>query len=398
MDNRAYWLWLQHAFGAGSRKPAVILHRMHSVQAFYEAGHSFWQTCHYITEKEYYALTSYLPERALPLLEYYEKVGQQVLTPDDAAYPERLRQLRDFPCALYVRGNLPPVDQILSIAVVGSRKADTVAIEAARRISAELAARGVVIVSGGAVGIDSAAHNGALRAGGKTICVLPCGLDYPYLMDNAAMRERIAETGALVTEYPENAGVFRGTFAVRNRLISGLASGVLVVSAAKKSGTLITAACATEQNRDIFVVPGPAGDERWAGAAALIEDGACAVETAEDILREYAARIENFPQTLAPEMEKNSSFSEKTRPEMQKNGPKNGISLKTGENYLDELSSDAVTLWQVLCAQPRHINELTAASALPAHRVLAALTELELTGLCESLAGGFYRAAHGAKP
>lgn len=398
MDNRAYWLWLQHAFGAGSRKPAVILRRMHSVQAFYEAGPSFWQTCQYITEKEYYALINYLPERALPLLEYYEKVGQQVLTPDDAAYPERLRQLIDFPCALYVRGKLPPVDRVLSIGVVGSRKADASAIESARMISAELAARGVVIVSGGAVGIDSAAHNGALRAGGKTICVLPCGLNYPYLMDNAAMREHIAESGALVTEYPENTGVFRGTFTVRNRLISGLSSGILVVSAARKSGTLITAARATDQNRDIFVVPGPAGDERWAGSAALIQDGACAVETADDILCEYAAQIENFPATLSSETEKDSSFSEKISEKIEKNDSKDVNSLKTGENHLDELSGDAVTLWQVLCAQPRHINELTAASLLPAHRVLAALTELELAGLCESLAGGFYRAARGAKP
>ena len=394
MDERLIWLWLQQAFGAGSPKPATVLRRMKTVQAFYEAGPAFWQECQYVTPREFHALRAFTLEKAQALLEYCDKLGQQVLTPADAAYPQCLRELPDFPAALYMRGTLPDVDHVLSIAVVGSRKADEAALQAARNIAHDLAACGTVVVSGGAVGVDAASHKGALQAKGKTICVLPCGLDHPYLMDQAMMREQIAETGALISEYPENTGVFRGNFTVRNRLISGLARGVLVVSAAEKSGTLITAARAVEQNRDVFVFPGPEEDERYAGARSLLEDGAKPAISAADILQEYTAwletpRAEETP-VLREEKGDAALNSQKIAPNEKKTPPEDVNYLKTGQNHLDELSGDAVTLWQVLLLQEQHINELTLKSGLPARRVLAALTELELAGLCESHAGRMY--------
>lgn len=394
MDERLYWLWLQQGFGAGSSKPATVLRRMKTVQAFYEAGPGFWQECKYVTSREFHALRAFTLEKAEALLEYCEKLGQRVLTPADEDYPQCLRELPDFPAALYMRGTLPAVDQILSIAVVGSRKADEEALNTARQISHDLAACGAVIVSGGAVGVDAASHQGALQAGGKTVCVLPCGLDHPYLMDQAMMRERIAENGALLSEYPENTGVFRGNFTVRNRLISGLAHGTLVVSAAKKSGTLITAARAVEQNRDVFVFPGPEGDERYEGARALLDDGAAAVCSAADILREYEGRLDLMQEAEPlPLQEEKAEREEKPAvlgPEEKKILPEEGFSLKTGQNHLDELSDDAVTLLKVLLLQDQHINELTLKAGLPARRVLAALTELELAGMCESHAGRMY--------
>ena len=395
MEEKLCWLWLQHAFGAGSPKPAVVLRRMGSPLAFYEAGPAFWQQCQYVTDREFYALQSYTPEKAVALLEYCEKLDQQVLTPADAAYPQRLRELPDFPAALYVRGNLPDVDRVLTIAVVGSRKAEEPALQAARSLSRELAACGMVVVSGGAVGVDAAAHSGALQAGGQTICVLPCGMNYPYLMEHAAMREHIARNGALVTEYPENVGVFRGNFTVRNRLISGLSHGVLVVSAAKKSGTLITVARAVEQNRDVFVFPGEEGNALFEGSRLLLEDGAKPACCAADILKEYEAWLDTPAPAEEPVLgDVLPVTGEKTPPDVQpeeKIPPQDVNSLKTGQNHLDELSGDAVTLWQVLLSQDQHINELALRSGLPARRVLAALTELELAGMCESHAGRMYR-------
>ena len=180
---------------------------------------------------------------------------------------------------------------------------------------------------------------------------------------------------------------------MRNRLISGLAQGTLVVSASKKSGTLITAARAMQQERDVFVFPGEDGDENYEGARGLLAQGAVPVLCAADILQAYAGREIKPLQTELPEKNKTAEEG----PSIQKNTQKEEKipsedvnSLKTGQNHLDELSDDAVTLWKVLLSQDRHINELTQLSGLSARRVLAALTELELAGLCESHAGRMY--------
>ena len=187
-------------------------------------------------------MSAYGVREAEAALDYCLRLGQQVYTPDTPGYPDLLREIYNPPAVLYVRGTLPDASGDVAIGVVGTRKAGKAGLRAAREISYELAQEGAAVISGGALGIDSEAHRGAIDGRGRTVAVLPCGLDYPYLMDNANLRREILDSGgALVTEYPMQTPVQRGAFQTRNRLISGMAHGVLVAEAPKKSGALITA-------------------------------------------------------------------------------------------------------------------------------------------------------------
>jgi DNA protecting protein DprA len=191
---------------------------------------------------------------------------------------------------LYVEGKLPPMDEKLSIAIVGTRESTPDGMWIARNLSMDLAKNDVIVVSGGAVGIDRAAHEGAMGQGGKTVCVLGCGIRYHYLMKNEKMRRNITQSGALVSEYPMDGDSKAWHFPERNRIISALSDGTVVVEAGYKSGALITADYAKEQNRDLFAVPGSILQPSSYGTNDLIKDGAIPVTTAEDILDEYRYR------------------------------------------------------------------------------------------------------------
>lgn len=285
MDERVYWIWMQNAFGAGSAKPMQLVRRTGSAEAFFRGGIGLWSSFSFISDKELAALSAYGAQEAEAALEYCLRLGQQVFTPDTPGYPALLREIYNPPAALYVRGALPEISGGIAVGVVGTRKAGAVGLRAAREISYGLALEGAVIVSGGALGVDSEAHRGAINGRTPTVAVLPCGLDYPYLMDNANLRREIIDRGgALLTEYPMQTPVQRGAFQTRNRLISGMAHGVLVAEAPEKSGALITARYAVEQNREVFVFIG-GDDPAFAGCAALAADGACALSPFQIVRR-----------------------------------------------------------------------------------------------------------------
>lgn len=290
MDNRVYWIWLQNAFGAGSPKPVQLVRRIGSAEKLYQGGTRLWSSFSFVSDKELAALNTYGAEQAAAALEYYLKLGQKVITPDDEDYPVLLKEIYNPPAVLYVQGDLNILSDAVSISIVGTRKASQNGLNAAREIAYGLALKNAVVISGGALGIDSEAHKGALNGRGKTIAILPCGLEYPYLMDNAILRREIVDFGgALVTEYPMHTPVQRGAFQVRNRLISGMAHGVLIAEAPKKSGALITAKHALEQNREVFVFIGE-DEKAFSGCIALEEDGAARIYTAEDVLNPFASR------------------------------------------------------------------------------------------------------------
>lgn len=255
LDKRAYWVWLQHALGAGSSKQNRILTGYRTLSDFYAAGMEGWLLEGYFTHSELEKLNSFSASDAAALIEYSEKIGQRVVTPECNGYPELLRHIHNPPCALYVKGTLPDFSEAVSISVVGTRKATATGIATAHSFSFELAKQGAVVVSGGALGIDTAAHKGALQAGGKTVCVLGCGIDFNYLISNVSLRAAIANSGAVVSEYPPHTQAANSNFPIRNRIISGLSLGTLVVEAAGRSGSLITADYALEQGRDVFAVP-----------------------------------------------------------------------------------------------------------------------------------------------
>lgn len=378
VDQRSYWVWLQHALGAGSSKQNRILSGYRSLSDFYAAGMESWLLEGCFTQNELGKLGSYSVQDAEALMEYCEKIGQKVLTPDCADYPLLLKEIHNAPCALYVKGTLPDFSAVPGIAIVGTRKATATGVSAARSFAFELAKQGAVVVSGGALGIDTAAHKGALQAGGKTVCVLGCGIDYNYLMGNVSLREAIALSGAVISEYPPNTPAVNSNFPIRNRIISGLTLGTLVVEAAGKSGSLITAQYALDQGRDVFAVPSGIYSPVSQGVNGLIKSGAKPVSNAGEILEEYLYR---FPGKINLDDEQTNVVLS-PEPEPAKSEPA----------QLDEkeFSRDAVLLYSSLTDLPRHLSELERLTGIPAPRLLTAVTELELAEKIHSHSGRRY--------
>ena len=279
--------------------------------------------------------------------------GGRCLAPTDADYPQLLGQIAAPPPVLFALGPddlVPP-----TIAIVGSRKA----ADSGKLIAAELArglvAQGICIVSGMAFGIDAAAHQAALAAGGRTIAVLGCGADVPYPRTHTHLYRQIRERGAIVSEFAWGAQPERGAFPRRNRIISGLSLGAIIVEAPQKSGALITVQHALEQNREVFAVPGDVRSGRNAGCHQLIKDGAKLVEDVEDVLEELTMWASPRPQS-AP--------------------------IPT-----PALPPEDESVYALLSRQPRHIDELAQHSALPPATLLDVLLRLELDGLVDQLAG-----------
>lgn len=382
-DPRIYRIWLQHALGAGSTKPNRILTGYPSLRDFYNAGRQAWLLEGYFTRKEIMAMDAWPVEKAEALLEYCSRLGQRVVTPDDNEYPELLRQIPNPPCALYVRGDLSCLDGRPVIAIVGTRRATATGRSAARSIAFELAKQGAVVVSGGALGVDTAAHQGALQAGGKTVCVLGCGLDAEYLMANASLRDAAAANGALISEYPPGTQPMSSNFPIRNRIISGLSLGTLVVEAAARSGSLITADFALDQGRDVFAVPADIFSPVSQGVNSLIKSGAKPVSRAEEILEEYSGRFS----------EKIFLDGGKTHDMIKDNGmlPQE---RNAAESAVDACSGDAKQVFAALTEKPVPLSELGSKTKLPPQRLLPAITELELEGAIKTYSGGRYSLPH----
>jgi DNA processing protein len=299
-----------------------------------------------------------------------ERLGVDLIPWGDACYPPLLREIADPPCALYVRGTLELRDRT-AVAVVGTRTASPYAREVAEAFGRQLARAGLTVVSGLARGIDTRAHAGALAAGGRTLAVLGSGLDILYPAENARLAEQIAAQGALLSEYPMGSGPESWRFPARNRILSGLSLGTLVVEGrwdwqakGNRSGALITSDFALEQGREVFAIPGDIRNPRTSGPHRLIQEGAKLVARLEDILTEL--RI-GTPAASAP--------AQLTLPE---------ISLSEGETRV--LNS--------LGLQPRHIDDLIAESGLPAGQVSSSLLTLELKGLVAKRPGGNFVRVH----
>ena len=379
MDNRAYWIWMQQAFGAGSPLPWRI-HRSvpGGVEAFYQGGPRLWNSLGGIREQEAAALFSFSLEEAQAQLEHALKVGWEVLTPACGEYPQALTHIYDPPAVLYGKGKLPDMDSRPALAVVGARKATPETQEKAREFGYQLALGGASIVTGGAVGVDAAVALGAMRGGGPVVSVLPVALNSPYLSKNHFLRQSILEKGgALLTEYFAQQTPGFGTFQVRNRLITGLACGVLLLQAARKSGTVMYASYAKDQNRDVFVWPGPQGDPAFAGGWDLLEDGAKAVERGEEILEEFQYRFAGRGKIISLPASRVWQAEEAAIPVLADPG-------------LPALSQAQAAVLAALTDTPQAVAQLEEAAGLPAGQLLGALTELEVLGLAQSHQGKRY--------
>jgi DNA processing protein len=282
--------------------------------------------------------------------------GIEVIAWNEPAFPAALLTLTDLPPALWYQGHLDALDDV-TVAIVGSRAASAVAIETASRIASDLSSRGITVISGLARGVDSAAHRGALQTG-RTAAVLGSGVDRMYPPEHATLAAEIAARGVVISEYPPGMPPLQHHFPQRNRLISGLSRAVVVIEANEKSGSLITAACALEQGREVMAVPGNVLSGRSRGAHALIRDGAKIVECADDIVDEL------WQHTAASAV---SQTELSARP--------------------SAVSTDPV-LRQMEVGQPYDVDGLAALSGVQSVKLLSRLIDLELQGQVRRVGGG----------
>ena len=380
--NTIYWIWLQLALGAGARTDD-ILSAFPSPRALYESDEMTRRVSGVFTPKQIEKLSHTKLEDAQHILARCGALRQEVVTPEDALYPRVLRRLSDAPCALYVRGDLSCLQDKLAIAVVGARHASMYSLDVARQLCRDLARAGAVVVSGCAMGVDSASHTGAIYGGGKTVGVLGCAIEARYLMENEALREDVSRHGALVTEYPPGTPARAAHFPMRNRIISGMSAGVLVIEAGEKSGSLITARLAGEQGRDVFAVPGDLTSVDYRGVNRLIRDGAKPVFSARDVLAEYTWVYDNLSlEQIAqqPMQTEKSPIPQPESPAPAKKPPRPEVPLSAdAEAVLAQFTQDAL-----------YTDDLVRATGFGPNRVFTALTELEICGLIKMIEGKRY--------
>lgn len=295
-----------------------------------------------------------------PILDVVARHNSYLITKKDADYPAVLLQISDPPPLLYLKGRILPQDR-LALAVVGSRKMTNYGREVTEALVPELAAAGLTIVSGLALGVDAVAHRAALSVGGRTLAVLACGIDQIYPPSNTALAEEIIGSGkgAIITEFPPGTPTYPANFPIRNRIISGLSLGVLVIEAAEGSGTFHTVQAALEQGREVFAVPGSIFSPYSAGTARLIERGAKPVTRAADLLEELEVPAE--------------ALRQKAR-ETVPSAPEEELILT------------------LLGANELHADELIRQSKLGTAKISSLLTTMEMKGLIRHLGGGIYQA------
>lgn len=373
-DSRLYWLWARQLLGAGTRRAQRAMEHFGDARRLFEAD-----------EDSLIASGIFSPDRAKTILERdltqarrvltaAAEQGMLIITPEQDSYPALLRDIYSPPLCLFVAGDLSYLSPPLPIAMVGTRKPSDYGTEIAKLCAGGLAAAGATVISGLAVGIDAVCHTAALDAGGDTIAVLGCGCDVGYPRQNSELRDRIEKNGCVISEYPPGTPPLPGHFPVRNRIISGMARGCVVVQAAAKSGSLITAGMALGQNRDVFALCGPVTDPLMSGCHELIRQGAKPVFGIEDILGEYPS----YTKALA------AVPAVPARPARQKAAAPSSL-----PEYLTEKQLQIVKL---LRQSAQSVEAMAQSTGLPAGQLLGLLTELEIYGLVEPSPGRTYRA------
>lgn len=360
MDERELRSWLRLSRLELSPKiAATLLERFGGPEAVFEASEAELSAVERLTDKGRAKLLGPIPAAIDRDLRAIEESGVSVIPIASPDYPGPLKNIYDPPIVLYVAGQILESDK-MAIAIVGSRRATIYGKSVAEKIARDLAARGLTIVSGGARGIDTAAHKGALAAGGRTVAFLGCGIDVNYPAENKKLYDAIADNGAVVSEFPLGSTPEPWRFPPRNRLISGLSLGVLVCQSPEASGALITAGYAAEQGKDTYAVPGNIDDERNRGCHKLIQDGAMLVQEAEDILRELGldGQSDEEPRQM-------------------------GLPIES----LNEQERDIASL---LSLEPVQLDEIIEKTGMSAPMVSGTLTILEMKNIVKRVPGNAY--------
>ncbi len=379
MTNITYWLWL--ATRCGARFGKRLLERFGSPEAIWQADRQAFVDIPRLNKNRLDALM----EKDLTVAEHIQadclKQGIQILTLFDEAYPELLRNISDPPLVLYVRGTLPDFTDRLSISIVGTRNCTQYGKQAAWHFAGNLAQRGVIIVSGMALGIDGTANRAAIEAGGETVAVLGCGVDVCYPWQHKQLMEDIVRHGAVISEYPPGTEPFGKNFPVRNRIITGLGQGTLIVEAPKKSGALISADLALEQGRDVFAVPGDINRPSSAGCNARIRQGAAElVQEPADILSQY--------QLTDAHTQRELELVEHAQQPIPKPDSRREIVMRKLEG-----SEEECIVWRAVYDGLETVDAIVEKTGLPAASVLTALTMLEVGQYVAATESGYKAAA-----
>src|SRR2546429_3026833 len=367
------WVALNMTPGIGPRAAAKLLERFGSAEAVYGATRAQLEQVRLLPEAVESIMARNLHDKAEAEIKKVHELGADVLVLDDGVYPSLLREIYDPPIVLYVKGAWAECLDQPCVAIVGSRRCSTYGQNAALMLSRELAQRGVTIVSGLARGIDAAAHRGALEAGGRTVAVMGTGLDQVYPRDHKKLTDEILkQNGAFVTQFPLGTPPVSENFPYRNRVISGLSLGVLIVEAAENSGSLITARLAMEQNREVFAIPGNITSRNSFGTNYLIKGaGAELVQQWQDVAVELPAEI--AAQLLPPP---------------SKRSKKKGELVDQLQLAPSDLSDHERAIFKLLSTDtPQQIDALVESTKLSISQLTSALLTLEMRELIRALPG-----------
>ena len=407
MSTLKYWIWLATRAGLGTLTSVRLLERFGTPENAYFAHQNEYEAVEGLSAVGRESLWNKELSGAEEILGRCDRLGLRLLTLKDAEYPNRLKNIPDPPILLYLKGRLPVVDEELVIGMVGSRTPSAYGVRVAREMSLDLARAGVVLCSGIAAGVDAAVLRGGLAAGGTVISVVAGGLDIVTPAENRGLYEDVAATGVLVSEYPPGTPHLGGHYRSRNRIISGLSEGVVVVEGSWKSGSLITAHAALEQGREVFAVPGNVDSPMSAAPNQLLyrqEAGVArnANDVLEAFLRRYPLRVKALPlgdeerrqrlEGLASEEEQPLKGEEppKRPPEDRNAVPKGTLTEKRRQMSLEEqsaLTDDQKTLLRVAEETALRPDELIERTDIPANRVLSALTLLQVRGYMKEETG-----------
>ena len=383
MDKVAYWLWLTEIFGAGNERLWTAM------KCFGEPDTAYWELCRNnhglkLNQKELSNIKSVSLENCLKLIDIYNSKGFSVTGFSSPEYPDYLRNIYNPPAVLFYKGDIECLNRMPAITIVGARRSSNQSLMIAERISSELAQNGFVIVSGFARGTDIHSHLGAIRAGCPTVCVMGCGLDIDYPKENFIYRDSVLKNGGVfISEYPLGTPPLQQNFPKRNRILSGVSRGVVIVEAGEKSGSLITAELAVEQNREVFCVP-PADiyDRRYAGNIRFLRDGAVAVYGYEDIAG-YFNPFENDIEEEIPEIDELEISQE-----VPENSENSDDSEKTDD--LSEFSDIQKEIIRILMQGKTHIDVISDKLGYDVSELVAEITNLEFDDVIQSFPGKIY--------
>ncbi len=395
-----YYIWLQQILRQGSNAVLPIINRFGTPEKVFCADCNDLRLSGLFTSAQLSKIAKHDLTFARKALNDCKAQNIIPVAIGTDAYPELLQHIQNPPLVIYCKGDISLLNGEPCICVIGTRDVTDYGKKSAFSLSARLAAGGFTIVSGGAMGTDTAAHLGAISVEGKTICVYPAGICSSYLITNKPLRDEIAKKGLLLSEFPPMSELLKGTIPLRNRILSGLSLGIAVVEAPRKSGAVITAEMAGEQGRDVFAVPGGLNSPEYEGCNRLLADGAKLLTDARTVFAEY----ENiYPHKIDAEKAYKTSIKyraaqapegcEKTQ-EKQKEQATQNLTSENGENFKkiinSNLSKTAQMLYnrlnkQIFSADEIRFGEISSAE------LLAAITELEIFGYIKALPGGRYK-------